>query len=87
MLPGHFIFFEKSYLQFLKPSISSHSKSRTRRLRCFVLEHTVFKTKHLRSLIRGFELLEILGFTRGKMLAIILENKVGQNLKLEKIMF
>ena len=49
----------------LKPSISSHSKSRvrhhTRHLRCFVLEHSVFKTKHLRRLVQGFEWLEILG--------------------------
>jgi hypothetical protein len=47
-----------------KPSISSHSKpctrSHTRCLKCFVLEHSVFKTKHLRCLvsdiIQGFEL-------------------------------
>ena len=36
----------------LKPSSSSHSKphtrSCTRHLKCFVLEHSVFKTKHLR---------------------------------------
>ena len=48
--------------------ISSHSKSCTRRLKCFVLEHNainVFKTKHLRclvqALVQGFESLEILG--------------------------
>ena len=53
----------------LKPSISTHSKHRTmlgmRLLKCFVLQHSVIKTKHLRSLIRGvvrgFEWVEILG--------------------------
>jgi hypothetical protein len=40
----------------LKPSISSHWKPHTRccmrRLKCFVLEHSVYKTKHLRRLVR-----------------------------------
>ena len=31
-------------------SLSNHSKLFTRLLRCFVLEQSVFKTKHLRSL-------------------------------------
>ena len=35
----------------------------TRLLKCFVLQHSVIKTKNLRSLIRGFEWLEILGFS------------------------
>ena len=52
---------------FPKPSISTHSKRstrhRTRGLRCFVLEHSVLKTKHLRRLIRAFEWLEILSFS------------------------
>ena len=55
----------------VKPSISSHSKPcktpRTRLLKCFVLITLCCKTKHLRSLVRaivrGFERLEILGFT------------------------
>ena len=54
----------------VKPSISTHSKPctmpRMRLLKCFVLQHSVIKTKHLRSLVRGvlqgFEWLEILGF-------------------------
>ena len=54
----------------LKPSISTHSKPlmmpRMRLLKCFVWQHSVIKTKHLRSLVRGvvrgFELVEILGF-------------------------
>ena len=41
----------------VKPSISSHSKpcmmACTRLLKYFVLQHSVIKTKHLRSLIRG----------------------------------
>ena len=41
----------------LKASTSSHSKSRTmtctRLLKCFVLQHSVIKTKHSRSLIQG----------------------------------
>ena len=53
----------------LKPSISSHSKPRTksctRWFKCFVVEHSVFKTKHLRHIVqdleRGLEWLEILG--------------------------
>ena len=53
-----------------RPCISSHSKPCTRsriwRLNCFVLEHSVFKTKHFRcrerDLVQGFEWLEILGF-------------------------
>ena len=55
----------KSFL--VKPSISTHSKPRTRLLKCFVLQHNVIKTKHLRSLIRGvirvFEWVEILGYS------------------------
>ena len=55
----------------LKPGISTNSKPRrrprTRLLKCFVLQHNVIKTKHLRSLIRvvvrGFEWVEILGLT------------------------
>ena len=47
----------------LKPSISTHSepctRHRMRLLRYFALDHSVFKTKHLRrllgSLVRGFE--------------------------------
>ena len=39
----------------LKPSISSHSKprimARMRLLKCFVLQQSVIKTKHLRSLV------------------------------------
>ena len=39
----------------VKPSISTHSKPATRQctrhLICFVLEHSVFKTKHLRRLV------------------------------------
>ena len=54
----------------LKPSISTHSNPRTmprmRLLKCFVLQHSIIKTKHLRSLVwrllRGFEWVEILGF-------------------------
>ena len=42
-----------------KPSISTRSKPCTRLLKCFVLQHNVIKTKHLRSLVlvvvRGFE--------------------------------
>ena len=49
------------YIRTVKPSNSSHSKPLLRCLRCFVLEHIVFKTKHLRRLVRGFECLEILG--------------------------
>ena len=53
-----------------RPSISSHSKpcmiARTRLLIFFVLQHSVIKTKHLRSLVRdvvqGFKWVEILGF-------------------------
>ena len=53
-------FTEKSSL---KPSISNdlkpHTIPRMRLLKCFVLQHSVIKTKHLRSLvcgiIRGFE--------------------------------
>ena len=41
----------------LKPSISSHSKpgtmAHTRLLKCFNLQHSVYKTKHLRSIVRG----------------------------------
>ena len=41
----------------LKPSISSHSKPCIivcmRLLKCFVLQNSVIKTKHLRSLTRG----------------------------------
>ena len=58
---------EKALYKVLKPSIYSHSKPHTRscmrRLKCFVLEHSVFKTKHLRlvqDLIQGFKWLEIL---------------------------
>jgi hypothetical protein len=44
----------------LKPGISTNSKQRrrprTRLLKCFVLQHNVIKTKHLRSLILGFSL-------------------------------
>ena len=54
----------------LKPSISTHSKPctmpRMRLLKCFVLQHSMIKTKHLRKLVqrlvRGFEWVEILGF-------------------------
>ena len=54
----------------VKPSIFTHSKPHTmphtRLLKRFVLQHSVIKTKHLRSLvrgiIRGFEWVEILGF-------------------------
>ena len=49
----------------IKTSISSPSKPPTRTFNCFVLEHSVFQTKHLRHLLRdferGFEDLEILG--------------------------
>ena len=41
----------------LKPSISSYSKSRTmactRLLKYFVLQHSLMKTKHCKSLVRG----------------------------------
>ena len=54
-----------SHCQQLKPSISSHSKphtmARARLLKCFVLQPSVIKTKHLRRLVQGFEWLEILG--------------------------
>ena len=47
----------------LKPSIFTHSKP----LKGFVLQHSVIKPKHFRSLVRGivrgFEWVEILGFT------------------------
>ena len=54
-----------------KPSISTHSKPRTmpctRLLKCFVMIALCCKTKPLRSLVegivRGFEWVEILGFT------------------------
>ena len=44
----------------LKPSIYSdshsnlHTRSPMRRLKCFVLEHSVFKTKHMRCLVWSF---------------------------------
>ena len=51
----------------LKPSFFSHSKPRTRLLKCFVLITLCCKTKHLWSLVwdlvRGFGWLEILGFS------------------------
>ena len=51
----------------LKPSSSSHLKPsmrpHIRLLKCFVLERSVFKTKHLRSFITGFECLDELGFS------------------------
>ena len=55
----------------VKPSISTHSKSRTmphtRLLKCFGLQHSVIKTEHLRSVVRGgiqgFERLKILGLS------------------------
>ena len=34
---------------------SLHRKLCTRLLKCFILEHSVFKTKHLRSLVQSFE--------------------------------
>ena len=57
----------KKTLVKLKPCISSHSNphmiARTRLLKCFVLQHIVIRTKHLRNLvwgiIRGFECLEM----------------------------
>ena len=53
----------KAFMQLLKPSVSTHLKSHlmpsSRLLKCFVLQHNVMKTKHLRSLVqfvvRGFE--------------------------------
>ena len=56
----------------IKPSISSHSKPRmrshTRCLTCFALEHSVFKTKHMKCLVqafvRVFEWVEILGLSQ-----------------------
>jgi hypothetical protein len=61
---------KRNTLNRLKPSISTHSKTRTtprtRFLKCFVLITLCCKTKKLRSLIRGvvrgFEWVEILGF-------------------------
>ena len=58
----------------VKPSISTHSKPRTRRhmrlLKCFVLIILCSKTKHLRSLVRGivrgFEWEEIPGLRFGE---------------------
>ena len=51
----------------IKSSISSHSKPHTmtctRLLKCFVLHHSVIKTKHLRNLVWCLEFLEILGLT------------------------
>ena len=40
---------EFCYCWLLKPSISSHSRPCTM---CFVLQHSVIKTKHLRSLVQ-----------------------------------
>ena len=56
----------------LKPSISTHSKPRTRVLKCFVLHPSVIKTKHLRSLVQGFESVEILEFSRPNFGAFLL---------------
>ena len=42
---------KKKLLVKLKPCISSHMIARTRLLRCFVLQHIVIKTKHLRNLV------------------------------------
>ena len=36
-----------------KPIISIHLKPCTRLLKCSVLQHSVIKTKHLRSLVQG----------------------------------
>ena len=51
------IFFDCLAHPNLKPLISSHSSPRTmahiRLIKCFVLQHSVIKTKHLRSLLRG----------------------------------
>ena len=66
---NHLTIFHKK-MSHHKPSISSHSKprtrSRTKLLKCVALQHSIIKTTHLRSLIqgliRGFEWLEILGF-------------------------
>ena len=65
------VILETDISQRIKPSISSHSKSRMRsrmrRFKCFVLNALCSKTKHLRHFIRDlvqeFEWLEILGFT------------------------
>ena len=47
--------------------IMVHTMVCTRLLKCFVLKHSVLKTKHLRSLVRGvvqgFEWVEILGLS------------------------
>ena len=62
----------RTFWLILKSSISSHSKPYmthcTRHLKCFDLITLCCKTKHLRNLIgaiiRGFEWLEILGFSQ-----------------------
>ena len=70
ILGEHFLFLTFFDNVHLKPSIITCSKPRrmrcTRLLICFILQHSVIKTKHLRSLvlgvIRGFGQAEILGF-------------------------
>ena len=51
--------YKKYLMTKLKPGISSHSKPRTMDrtglLKWFVLQHSVIKTKLLRSLVQGFE--------------------------------
>ena len=63
----HSIYTTEVSLLSLKPSISTHSKPRMRLLKCFVLQHSVIKAKHLRSLVqgvvRGFKWVEILGLS------------------------
>ena len=64
----------------VKPSICSHLKPYTRSLTtcltCFVLEQSVYKTKHMRrlvqSLVGGFEWLQILGFSDQRHQACLL---------------
>ena len=53
---------EKNCIQnSIKSSISSHSKPRMRLLKCFVLQLSVIKAKHLRSLVQGI----VQGVVRG----------------------